>query len=67
MKAEADVKPEIQVFATIIRADGSREELGQIVGQYNGRLDRLRWRLIGQPLANARTRRSNKIAAQKAG
>jgi hypothetical protein len=54
-----------QVYATIIRADGSTEDVGLIGASYTGRWQTLKWKLFGKRAADRRIRRINRRHAEK--
>lgn len=58
---EAEAYSTAEIRAVVIRADGTREDLGLIAAAYPDQpAKNLWWRLIGKPLADARIRRTNK-------
>lgn len=63
--AAADAPQNVMVYATVIRADGTREDIGQIVGEYAKPLARLRWRLFGRPASIRRIRAANRNARKE--
>jgi len=60
VRDEAHTHTEVVLNAVIVRADGTRVDLGQIEGDYRSRWRRLWWRLIGRPAASRRIKRANR-------
>lgn len=48
-----------ELHAVVIRANGTREDLGKIAAHYRNPVKRLWWRLVGKPVADRRIRRTN--------
>lgn len=55
----------VQVFATVIRADGTTEDVGLIGAAYKTRRKAFLWKLFGQRAADRRIRRINRRHAER--
>lgn len=66
MKSIAAAVGDSEVYATIIRADGTTEPLGLVCGQYNRPVKQWWWRLYGKPRAAHRARKANRSTARLA-
>lgn len=56
---------EIQVFATVIRANGTVEDLGLIDARYEDEAKQLKWLAFDKPLADERIRLANQHAREQ--
>lgn len=59
MPESSEVEANIELSAIIIRADGTREDVGVIAAQYIDDVKQSRWDKIGQALADKRIRKAN--------
>jgi hypothetical protein len=59
---QAEAYSTAEIRAVVIRADGTREDLGLIAAAYPDQpVKAAWWRLVGRPLADRRIRRTNRL------
>jgi hypothetical protein len=63
--AQADYVSQATIAVTIIRADGTVEEIGVVDTYYRSRVKRLWWKLYGKPRAERRIAAANRSARSR--